>query len=220
MNEQISRVFKKSKLFKNIDVVDYKDILCCLNASTRNFKKNELIYNYNIIIKRVGIIVKGSVDLVIIQNDGNKYLLNRLEKGSLVGQIYLVKNNEERNFQYFCFEDADIIFFDLPRTCTQKRSCNHPQKHMIMENMMDIIIDDNIYLSKKIYIHSQKKLRNKLLAYLNILDNNVKNNSWISFNREELANFIASERSSVSRELMNMKKDDLIEIKGNKIKLI
>lgn len=83
--------------------------------------------------------------------------------------------------------------------------------------MMSIIAEENIFLNKKILIFSQKRLRDKLLTYINMLEPRAGEECWIPFNRQDLANFIGADRSAVSRELMRMQKDNIIKIEANKI---
>lgn len=70
----------------------------------------------------------------------------------------------------------------------------------------------NMALMEKIEITSRSSLRDKVLAYLSL--EAQKNNATsfkIPLNRSEMADYLCTNRSSLSRELSNMKRDGIID---------
>ena len=75
--------------------------------------------------------------------------------------------------------------------------------------------------NEHIEILSERSIRNKLLEYFNI--NSKKNGSryiYLPFNFSDLANYLAIDRSAMSRELSYLKEEGFISIKGKKITLL
>ena len=86
---------------------------------------------------------------------------------------------------------------------------------------MNSLAKSNVILNNKIQIMSQKTLRDKLITYFEILSMEKGSNEiTIPFNREQLASYLVSERSSVCRELSKLKNDNIISINGNNIVLL
>ena len=68
---------------------------------------------------------------------------------------------------------------------------------------------------------SQKTLRNKLITYFELLSiQNGSNEITIPFNREQLACYLGSERSSICRELTKLKEENIITINKNNVILL
>lgn len=88
--------------------------------------------------------------------------------------------------------------------------------------MVSLIADKNKQLMEKLAIISQKTLRKKILTYLSlqIQQNNGKNKFTIPLGRLELANYLNVDRSALTRELNNMKKEGIIDYSKNTFKII
>ena len=74
--------------------------------------------------------------------------------------------------------------------------------------------------NERIEILTNKTIRDKLLAYFK---NNTKNSNnrivYLPFTLTDLADYLAVNRSAMSRELKTLKDEGFIEIKNKKIKL-
>ena len=76
-------------------------------------------------------------------------------------------------------------------------------------------------VTNRIEILTKKTIRNKLLEYFKIVS--TKNNSkniYLPFTFTDLADYLAIDRSAMTRELKNLKGEGFIEIKGKRITLL
>jgi len=72
----------------------------------------------------------------------------------------------------------------------------------------------------RIEILTEKTIRNKLLKYFQITTKkNGSKNIYLPFTFTELAEYIAVDRSAMTRELKNLKEDNIIEINNKIIKI-
>ena len=80
----------------------------------------------------------------------------------------------------------------------------------------------NLILNKKLQILSKRTTREKILEYLSnqkkalSLDSNFE----INLNRNEMADYLALDRSNISRELGKLKKEGIIDFEKNKFTLL
>ena len=74
----------------------------------------------------------------------------------------------------------------------------------------------NAQLLEKIEVASKSTLREKILCYLNLLARK-QGGKYISvpLNRTEMASFLQSNRSAMTRELSDMQAEGLIDFDGN-----
>ncbi len=220
MDLNIQKVFSKSRLFDAINPFDYLEIISCLNGQTRTFDEHEFIFDCDENIDRMGIILEGAVDFNVIKSDGNINLIRRLYPSDSMGEVFACSGMQLKSFEYLSVQKTKVMFLDIPRACTDKVHCNHTKKYKVMENMLKVIAEDNIFLNKKMFILSQRKLRDKLLSYIYLFKAKDSKEMWVPFNRQELADFISADRSAVSRELNKMKKDGILEINSNMIRIL
>ena len=85
--------------------------------------------------------------------------------------------------------------------------------------MLNIFASKSYYLNKRIQILSSSNLRQKI-ARLILQESKDGKVAFINMNREEMADFISVARPSLSRELMKMQDEGLIEVEKDKIHIL
>ena len=84
-----------------------------------------------------------------------------------------------------------------------------------------MISHKNAVLTEKIEITSKSSLREKILAYLSIeARRNNSTDFTVPLNRTEMADYLCTNRSALSRELANMKKDGILDYEQNTFHLL
>ena len=100
-----------------------------------------------------------------------------------------------------------------------KNTCRFHQK--LVKNLLYSIARKNLNLTTKIQHTSRRTIREKVLSYLS--DESRRNESsyfTIPFTRQQMADFLAVDRSALSKELSKMKQDGLIEFERNQFHLM
>jgi CRP-like cAMP-binding protein len=87
--------------------------------------------------------------------------------------------------------------------------------------MLQIVAKKALILNKKVEIFSLKSIRKKISTYL-LQQYSIKNsfNFDIPLKRNELAEYLLVSRPSLSRELVNMQKEGIIDFHRNSFKII
>ena len=90
---------------------------------------------------------------------------------------------------------------------------------MITRNMLEIQSEKNFSMTRKLHLLSGTTLRERISLWLleQAGEIDVVN---LTMNREELADYLGTTRPSLSRELMKMQQEKLIEADRNRIRII
>ena len=90
---------------------------------------------------------------------------------------------------------------------------------MITRNMLEIQSEKNFSMTRKLHLLSGTTLRERISLWLleQAGEDNIVN---LTMNREELADYLGTTRPSLSRELMKMQQEKLIEADRNRIRII
>lgn len=207
------------EIFKNIKEDDIVAMLSCLNAKINNYTKGEFIFIAGEKVTNLGIILKGNVHIIKEDFEGERTIIATLSKGEYFAEALCCANIQESPVTVVANNDCEILFLEFSRilhSCTN--SCIfHTQ---LIENMLYVIANKNIILQNRLEIMSQKTLRKKILSYLNSLAIKQGSNITIPFNREEFADFLCVDRTSLSHELSRMKSDGLIDYQKNHFNLL
>ncbi len=91
----------------------------------------------------------------------------------------------------------------------------------LLGNIMRILAQKNLFLSKKAEFLSQRTTRQKLLAYLSDVRRKTGRSSFrIPFNRQQLADFLSVDRSAMSAELSKLQKEGILRYHKNQFTLL
>ena len=213
-------LLSKNNLFKNIAVTNIPKVLNCLGCFKKVYAKNEIIFSANDPICHAGIILKGLVDINQASIDGNYNLINQVLPGELFGGALACSSNNHHLLEITASAYTEILFIGIPKI-SSPGSCQCPYRLIVLENLLLIIANQNVYLNKKIQLVTEKSLRNKLCLYFSHLSKEQLSTTInLPFRREKLAHYLSADRSAISRELMRMEKDGLIQVTRNQNSLL
>lgn len=138
-----------------------------------------------------------------------------LEAASSSERPYACMPGESLMVNVEAAEKCRILFLDIGKilnVCTP--ACSHHNR--LIHNLLYIMAKKNLMLTRKIDHMGQRSIREKVMAYLSFESEKQKKKTFgIPFNRQQLADYLAVDRSALSAELSRMKKDGLIEFEKN-----
>ena len=199
--EKYLDILKTVRLFSDIDINDIKSLLNCLSAKVEHFKPKESIFITGGKAQYVGIVLSGKIQIVKEDFYGNRNILTSAGTGQLFGEAFACADLKILPVSVFSVEDSEIMLIDYRKIITNcSKNCIFHSK--LIYNMLCIIANKNIMLSKKMEFISKRSTKEKLLAYLSSEAKKARSNSFnISFNRQELADYLYVDRSAMSGEL-------------------
>ncbi len=206
---------KECTIFKNFSIDEIIEIFSVISFYEKDYKKNDIILAENTKVEYFGIITNGKIALSNVDHFGNKNILNVLEKGDSFAEA-LVSLEIQIPHEVISLTDSSIVWIEY------KSLSKSLYYQKILNNLLNIISTKNLILNKKLQILSKRTTREKILEYLSnqkkalSLDSNFE----INLNRNEMADYLALDRSNLSRELGKLKKEGIIDFKKNKFKLL
>ena len=204
-------------IFNKISVNNQKKLLKLLEANTIFFKKDSALSS---MIKGniIGVVIEGYAQIIKTDYNGNRTIIEELVEGSVFGSFISSLNNNEYNV--LTKEDTKIIFFDYEFIINFENN-GYSYYNQFIKNLLEItteLIDEK---NKKIEILTQKTIRDKLLTYFEMnFKKTGSKNIYLSSSYTDLADYLAIDRSAMSRELKNLKNEGFITTKGRKITLL
>lgn len=207
-----------NELFYNISEKNREKLLTYLEAVTYKYAKNKRILNNLISNNFICIILKGSIEITRIDVEGNKRLIDSYETNSLFCSLSYSFKNEETEIT--TKEETKIIIIDFNSIINMNEN-KLSIYNTFLKNLTIILSKIIVKSNERIEVLSNKSIRDKLLDYFKI--QSKKNNSkviYLPVSYTELADYLAVNRSALSREIKNLKDDGLIETRGRRIKLL
>lgn len=205
----------KTSLFCGTSEQEVEAMLQCLGAFTKRYVKDEIICHAGEPAENMGLVLSGSV---YVENDdvwGNRSLISHVEAGQIFAETYACIPGEALMVNVTAAQPAEVLFLStshLIQTCPS--SCEHHNR--LIRNLLQILAQKNLNLSKRIFHTSSKTIRGRLLSYLSEQAlNSGEYQFTIPFNRQQLADYLGVDRSAMSNELSKMQRDGLISFEKN-----
>lgn len=220
LDDEYITTMQSLPLFQNMKKENLMNLLKCLTYSIQTYKKGKTISISDEPVKTIGIVLHGCVHMVKEDIWGDKTILVFIEKGQIFGETFTCGSNYISTVSFLSAQNSTILYLPFHRVMHQcSNSCLF--HHMLIENMVKMIADKNVALMKKAEIISQKTLRKRILTYLHIESINQHSNQiTLSMGRVEMAEYLSTDRSALTRELNHMQKDGLIKFHKNTFTLL
>lgn len=204
-------LLKRTKLFAGVGNDDIISMLNCLNATVRQYSKGEYAFRQGEYIRNLMILGAGRLHIQKEDFWGNLNILNEIRPGEMFGEAYIVPNSGTLLNDVIAAEESTVLFFDMERILTVCSSAC-PFHTQLVKNVFYTISDKNKSLVQKLSYMSQRSTREKLLSYLSDEAKRQNSSSFsISFNRQQLADFLSVDRSAMSNELCKLRDEGILD---------
>ena len=217
--DDIIKIIKNNQLFDNIREDEIKQIIKCSNAQIVEYENNQVVFRKDDIIKKLGIVIEGQFNLISQKYSGARVIVTTLEQNDLFGEALVFSTLNKAPYDLISSGRSRALIFPYNvffAMCGQVCAFHKT----LIGNMLSILSDKIVMLNNKMHILNAETLRGRIAVYLLTLHN--KNNSPmfdIPMKRQELADFLNVKRPSLSRELSNMQKDEIIQVYRSTVKI-
>ncbi len=204
--------------FSNIEGKNKEKLLKELDAITVNIKKNvDISYLLNE-KNSIAILIKGYIEITKENEDASITIIDDIEENDVISSSTMYIRNNEYNIK--TKEECTLIIIDIESI---KRLSINPKRYY-NNFLMNLFLINNEKIKKRnerIEILTKKTIRNKLLEYFRIESNKTGSKYiYLPSTFINLAEYLAIDRSAMSRELKLLKDEGFIEIKDKRITLL
>jgi CRP-like cAMP-binding protein len=222
-HEAFLTILRKSGLFDGCKDNEIDHFLTCLNAKRKKITKNSFVFLRGNKFRSVGIVLSGALHIIEDDYWGNRTITAHLVQGDSFAAAFVCADLQAMPVSVMACEDAEIILFDFDKMVTLcEKPCGfHTQ---VIKNLLSVMAQKSVTLLKKIHYVTQRTTREKLLSYLSDMaftnqehnpPQSLNSTFEIPFNRNELADYLAVERSAMSAMLCRMRDEGIISFQKN-----
>ena len=138
----------------------------------------------------------------------------------MFGRTLAFSGSRSDTLEVVCRQPCEVLFIDYPHILKRcERACTHHS--VLVQNMLRLMSDKAQALSERVDVLSRRSIRDKLMCYfLQQRDRTGSDTFQLPFSLSVLADYIASDRSAMMRELKKMREEGLIENSGRNITLL
>ncbi len=206
-----------SKLFNKINEKDQKKLLRILETSILSYPKNTAILSVST-ENIIGIVLEGNAQIIRTDYNGNRTIIEELEEEAVFGTAISSLTSDE--CEIIAKENTKVLIIDYDLIINSENT-NYSYYNQFIKNLLAITTETIEEKNERIEILTKKTIRDKLLEYFNIYSKKRGTKIiYLPFSFTDLADYLAVDRSAMSRELKYLKEEGFIDTKGRRITLL
>ncbi len=209
--ESYVEVLSKAELFKGFDKEEVILMLKCLEPTVREYHKGNYLAIAGEKFHGLGIMLEGEAAAYKENMAGTRVMMVLLEPGDVFGEIVAFSTESQWPVTVEAQQPCKALFISRHKIVGEcRRAC--PWHRKLIENMLTMVSERAIALSKKVDYLSIKSIRGKISTYLlEQYKRTGKTTFMLPMNRNALADFLNVSRPSLSREMCSMRDEGIID---------
>ena len=191
---EISPCMTSSPLFRDIAPADLASLLDCLDARERAYEKGAWLLRRGEWTDRLGLVLSGTVHILREDFWGSRSIVGLAGPGEI-------------------FADARVLFLRVETALT---GCGQ-----LTRNLTALLAEKNLTLTRKMRHMARRTTREKLLSYLSAQALRSGGPEFdIPMDRQQLADYLAVDRSAMSAALGKLRDEGVLEFRKNHFRLL
>lgn len=186
-------------------------MLSCLETREERFPKDTFLLRTGDTAESIGLVLSGSV--LVVQEDiwGNRNILSKAGPGQTFAAAYACAPGSLLNVSVLAETPVTAMFLNVKRVLNVCPSaCEHHSR--IIRNLLGELAEKNLRFGEKLTHMGQRTTRAKLMSYFSAEAQRLGTYEFdIPFSRQQLADYLAVERSGLSLELGKMRSEGLMD---------
>lgn len=218
ISTEYKHILRSSVLFRALDGAELEQALALFGAEPSAYAKGELVHPPYTPMKRFGLVLSGTVQAGMDDREGSRMIMAEVVPGGTFGESLCFLSSEDSPVYVTASEPSELLWlspevlFDEPRDALSLR---------LQKQFTAMLAARTLAMNDRIQVLSKLRLRDKLMTYFTQLSRRTGEMTFqLPLNREDLAAYVGTNRSALSRELARMKREGLIDYYRNTIRLL
>ena len=212
-----TEALEQSMLFHSMTETEILSSLEALHAEERAYQKGSVVLRAGETTDQMGMVLSGRVTVESTDVWGNRTILSLLDGGQFFGEVYALLPTEVLLVDVRGVEDCRILFLTL----SGLEGHGEPWAGKLLRNLLNISAGQNLALSRRSFHTAPKTVRGRVMAYLNTVSLQRHSRAFsVPFDRQQMADYLNLDRTSLSKELGKMREEGLIAFRKNRFEIL
>ncbi|MBQ9079571.1 MAG: Crp/Fnr family transcriptional regulator [Clostridia bacterium] len=213
------KILRRCRLFAGLDDAALERALSLLAAREQSYVRGEFLVPVASPMPAFGLVLEGQVQVLRDDRDGHHMIMANVGAGDTFGEslAYLGRLSPV----YIVAVDACRVMWLSPARLADPASLADADVAALSFRFTSMLAARALAMNDRIQILSQLTIRSKINALLSQFAAQSGSDSFaLPFDREDMAFYLGTDRSALSRELGRMRREGLIDFKGNNFTLL
>lgn len=204
-------------LFSACTRAEAEELFRKLRPRKKRFEKGSVLLFSGELVRETGVVLDGSVQVERVDYDGNRSIVNVVRAGDVFAEAYACEAKDPLPVSVVARESAEILFLNL----SELLSLREDAARKVVNNLLILTAQKNLQLSRRMFLISEKTVRQKVLSYLSEQRTKADSDTFaIPFDRQQLADYLNVERTALSKELGKLRREGRLRFRKNVFTLL
>ena len=193
---------------------EWQEATTAWRARIRTVRAGDVLFAASDKVRDIFVVLAGRVHLVEDDYWGNRSILSVVEAGHIFGAAYAFGDVDVYPMSAVAVEGGEVLTFSLSAYTASEAT--HPALfHKAQRGFLSALANRSVGLIHTIEQVKQRTLRGKILAYLTYRSRLAGSTSFeVNLTREQMADFLAADRTALSRELSALRHEGVLDVHG------
>ncbi len=219
MQQEALKVLSGNCLTMGMTGKEIAELVASSQVQLREFGSGEYILEDGERPQRLYILVRGAVRILKDTASGREILLAEItEPGEMFGEVYLFIARQAYDMSVVAMGATRVLTISNAMFSLEQGELAHISK-VLLQNLLRIFASKAYFMHNRLKVLASGSLRGKLVRYLFQLPAKDQR-LLLPGSRQELADYLAVTRPSLSRELSAMQADGILEVQGRSVHIL
>ena len=210
----------QTNMFSGINPEKIAGLLECVDGRVVHYSKDEMIIEEGSSVLTFGVMLSGHGRSLKWDASDRQVIITLLSQGSEIG-VLLATNPEYASSVFVqALDDVSVLMIPFDRLLARcEKNCL--QHEILLRNYLRIVAEKGLVLHERIDCLLKPTVRDKIMTYMLRVSKEQQSRTFsIPINRNGMSKYLNVERSALSRELSQMKRDGILNYHRNEFELL
>lgn len=220
MTENEKKILLGCGLFSGMTEREISLLLGCLRPRVEHFGRGEAVWRQGDAVSACAVVLRGAVRAETLRADGGRSVIARHGAGALVGDVLMSSPGLKSPISLMMAAEGELAFFSFGAIMGGCARCC-PAHTRLRGNLASELAGKYWALRRKTAYLSAPSLRRRIAMLLADRRRDAGCDEFpLGFSREDMADYLAVNRSALSRELSRMRRDGLIDFSRDRFRIL
>lgn len=205
-------IAEEMPLFRGISPAEQAQLQIAAGGRQQWYTKGDFLFHAGERTAQMGLVLSGTLHILREDFWGGRTIVGLAGAGDVFAESFALAG-EPLEVTVLAIQDTTVLFLNAAAACAQSRQ--------FAANLMAMLAGKNLALTRKMGFMARRTTREKLLSYLSAQAIRAGSAEFtIPLNRQQLADFLAVDRSAMSAVLGSLRDEGILTVQKNRFHLL